>query len=145
MNRWLANLRRFRRLSASERRALAAAFLVLPAVSLALRLTGLGRTRRLLRACVGRAQPASRVGETHVARSVARLVARAASHIPGHPACLTQALTLWFLLARQGIESEVRIGVQKEAGVFGAHAWVELDGQILLDTPDVVDRYAVIA
>jgi len=42
--------------------------------------------------------------------------------------CLEESLTLWWLLAKHGIFSELRIGVRKDAQSFEAHAWVERDG-----------------
>jgi Transglutaminase-like superfamily len=42
--------------------------------------------------------------------------------------CLERALCLWWLLARQGIATEFRIGVRKDGEEFSAHAWVERDG-----------------
>lgn len=48
-----------------------------------------------------------------------------------HPTCLALSLTLWWLLERQGIESQLRVGIRKENGKFEAHAWVERDGAAL--------------
>jgi len=42
-----------------------------------------------------------------------------------HPSCLAKSLTLWWLLGRQGIPSQLRIGTRKEKEKFEAHAWVE--------------------
>ena len=49
----------------------------------------------------------------------------------GHPDCLNASLTLWWLLARQGIASDLRVGVHKDGGKFEAHAWVECGGAAL--------------
>jgi len=51
-------------------------------------------------------------------------------------------LTLWWLLGRQGIASELRIGVRKEQGRFEAHSWVEYEGVTLNDELDVGSRFA---
>lgn len=51
--------------------------------------------------------------------------------VPGDTRCLTQSLALTVLLARRGIPSNVIIGVST-GETFGAHAWVEHDGQALL-------------
>ncbi len=45
--------------------------------------------------------------------------------------CLVESLTLCTMLARRGVPSTVVIGVQPGER-FGAHAWVELDGQVVL-------------
>src|SRR5262245_53237716 len=51
--------------------------------------------------------------------------------IPGST-CLCRALTLQRLLARNGHESELRIGVAKSENRFGAHAWLLHNGQVLI-------------
>ena len=49
----------------------------------------------------------------------------------GHPDCLNASLTVWWLLARKGITSDLRVGVHKDGGKFEAHAWVECGGAAL--------------
>jgi hypothetical protein len=56
--------------------------------------------------------------------------------------CLQQSLVLWSLLRHQGIDGQLRIGVQQKQGEFSAHAWVEWQGWAINDTQDVRDRYA---
>lgn len=51
-------------------------------------------------------------------------------------------MTLWWLLRREGVDPELRIGARKESGKFEAHAWVELDGQVLNDGAEVHQHYA---
>ena len=58
------------------------------------------------------------------ARRTGRLVRLAAEHGPWRATCLRQALLTWWLLRRQGIQSELRIGVQRREGRLLAHAWV---------------------
>jgi hypothetical protein len=57
--------------------------------------------------------------------------------------CLSRSLTLWWLLRRQGIESDLRIGVRRVAGCFGAHAWVEYQGSPVNESRAVYQHYAV--
>jgi hypothetical protein len=40
---------------------------------------------------------------------------------------------LWWLLRRRGIATELRIGARKEFERFEAHAWVEVDAEVLND------------
>jgi len=58
-----------------------------------------------------------------------RLVAVAAGHHLCPMRCLQRTLALQWLLGRSGIQTQLRIGVRKEAGDFGAHAWLECDGE----------------
>ncbi|OYX47287.1 MAG: hypothetical protein B7Y87_01455 [Sphingomonadales bacterium 32-64-22] len=47
--------------------------------------------------------------------------------------CLTQALSLQYLLGQQGMTSTIRVGVQLTGnGKVGAHAWLLHDGVVLL-------------
>jgi Transglutaminase-like superfamily len=55
--------------------------------------------------------------------------------------CLKKSLVLWTLLRWQGIESDLKIGVQREAGEFKAHAWVEIEGDVLNDRSDVAVEF----
>jgi hypothetical protein len=75
-------------------------------------------------------------------RAIVRLAQGAAAWSWFHPTCLHRALTLWWLLRRQGVASELRIGVRKEQGRFEAHAWVERAGVALNDGSDVNVRFA---
>jgi hypothetical protein len=47
--------------------------------------------------------------------------------------CLPRSLTLWWLLRRRGIESELRLGVRKDGDSIVAHAWVECEGEVVGD------------
>ena len=43
-------------------------------------------------------------------------------------------LVLWWLLARQGIASDLRVGIRKDGDRFEAHAWVECGGATMNET-----------
>ncbi|MBS1842021.1 MAG: lasso peptide biosynthesis B2 protein, partial [Acidobacteria bacterium] len=72
----------------------------------------------------------------------ARMVRAAARHGLGNPSCLEESLVLAYLLRRQGIEAQLRIGVKKNIPKFEAHAWVECDGVALNETEALHDHYA---
>jgi hypothetical protein len=77
--------------------------------------------------------------------SIGRLewAVRKASRLVPRATCLTRAFALDRLLCGAGYQSSVQIGVAKEPrGRFVAHAWVEHDGQPLLDTTAEVARYS---
>jgi hypothetical protein len=46
--------------------------------------------------------------------------------------CLSRALVASVFLARRGVPSQIRFGVRKDNEKFGSHAWLELDGQVLV-------------
>jgi Transglutaminase-like superfamily len=60
----------------------------------------------------------------------------------GQPNCLKVSLAFWWLLARQGIASDLRVGVRKDGAKFEAHAWVECVGVALHDPGTKHPHYA---
>ena len=56
--------------------------------------------------------------------------------------CLRQALLTWWLLRRQGIESELRIGIQKRNGRIHGHAWVRAAGQVISEGEQVEENFS---
>ena len=76
--------------------------------------------------------------------ALAWAVGAAARRFP-KASCLTQAIALEALLAEAGHPSAVRIGVARRTdGSFEAHAWVELDGRVLIGGLPDLERYAVL-
>ena len=101
---------------------------LLPLISLSLRLRGFGKTQASLQKYLS---IPSKEDDSSVPRRVdvtVRMVRAAVRHSIGHPSCLEESLALWWLLGRQGIASELRIGVRKHDEKFEAHAWVEREG-----------------
>jgi len=44
-------------------------------------------------------------------------------------------------LHRHGFDAAIRFGVRKKDDALEAHAWVELDGCVLNDPPDIGGQY----
>ena len=139
-------LKSLRKFSALERPAQALflrALLLLPLVSLSLRLRGFRSTQSLLENSLSHA-----VAERHAdlakkqAAWTARMVHAADRHGFVHPTCLAKSLTLWWLLGRQGITSRLRIGIRKEKEKLEAHAWVEREGAALNEPEEQHRHYA---
>jgi hypothetical protein len=63
---------------------------------------------------------------------VAWLVTLAARIGPLRTTCLTQGLALLWLLERHGLPASLQIGVARDQGQLGAHAWVVHGGRTLL-------------
>ena len=105
--------------------------LVITAVKLSLRLAGL---RRTLRAIHRLAPPESATCDVHYdsVEQVARRVAMVAAFFPGRVACLEQSLALYWLLLHARVPATFRIGVLPSQ--FAAHAWVEYDGEPVLES-----------
>ncbi len=124
----------FWRLSWAERGWLMQAWLMLHGVALALRWVSFQRVYGFLgRWSLGSGQALADEGQILAqTRAIVRLVQGAAAW----------NVHLWWLLRRQGVASELRIGVRKEQGRFEAHAWVEREGVALNDGSDVNVRFA---
>ncbi|MEP7357080.1 MAG: lasso peptide biosynthesis B2 protein [Anaerolineales bacterium] len=136
-------LARLQSLSAKDRWRLFQAGVGLPISALGVRLFGLRRWMRWIGRLGWRpAAPRAPADELSQARATARIVAMAARHAPYRGNCLSRSLTLWWLLLRQGIHSDLRIGVTRPPGQFEAHAWIEHQGFVINDRPDVTRRYS---
>lgn len=118
------------------------AVVLLPLIGLALRTMGLRRTLSFLDRLAGSAN-VSAAGVAS-ARRTERVVTWAARYGLVRGTCLTRSLALWCLLRRQHIAAALRIGVRRE-DAFEAHAWIEHQGRVLNDAPNVGERYRLFA
>lgn len=81
-------------------------------------------------------RPPERSDSRFWARQVARRIERLARFVP-RASCLTQALTLQYVLGRRGHASHLLIGVRQDhEGKFLAHAWVTCNGRVVLGEHD---------
>lgn len=55
--------------------------------------------------------------------------------------CLRRSLVLWYLLRQEGIDSNLRFGVRKEATKIMGHAWVEINGSVINDDENVIKQF----
>lgn len=70
------------------------------------------------------------------ANALVRTVAWAGRNLLADRPCLTQAIACRWLLARRGYDSTLRIGVRRDEDGIGAHAWLEIDGRIIIGGGD---------
>jgi hypothetical protein len=140
-------LHRFRRLDHESRALFLRGVVLILLVSISLRLRGFratqGTLRRRLRAAVNSASSKSAPlrASDDVARIV-RMMQAAARHSFASPNCLEVSLVLWYLLKRQGIPSDIRIGTRKIDYRLEAHAWVERNGVALNEFDQAHLHYA---
>jgi hypothetical protein len=137
-------LRKLRWLGSAGVALLVSCMLLLPFVDIALRWRGYTWTRthidRLLAA--GHSMPSA--NHAALASRVALIVGIAARKLPWPATCLRQALLCRALLARYGIESELRVGVEMSPSEgFAAHAWVEHEGRVIIGGERARERYQV--
>ena len=114
--------------------------LAIPAAAIVVRWRGLGAARRWLGRSAGRALPPKASDGERVGEIVGgfKIGLRRA---PYKGNCLSRSLALSWLLLRQGIACDLRIGVRTHEGSLQAHAWVEHHHQVLNDAPDVAAHY----
>jgi hypothetical protein len=140
-------LNKLNQLSKPERRLLYRSVLFLPIIDLGLRLMGYASLRRKLEKlpisdCIGRFVTESEALKQ--AKGVGRIVNIAAAHGLYKAGCLRKALLVWWLIHREGIQSEICFGVKKIDGHMEAHAWVEYRGTIVNDSEKVREQYQVL-
>jgi hypothetical protein len=105
-------------------------------------LRGLRATATTLAKLCPQPEPGKTVELSEI-RRVVQMVKLAVKYSPPWASCLRKSLVLWYLLRRKGIESELRIGSRRNEGKFEGHAWIEYQGMVLNDTPDVRERFVV--
>jgi hypothetical protein len=120
--------------------------LLLPVISLSLRIRGFRATQAALQSFPTPPKNENPIVESldtddERIRMTVRMV-NAAARYGLVSTCLEKSLTLWWLLRREGIVSSVRIGARKAAGKFEAHAWVERDGVALNEPGEGHRHYA---
>ena len=115
--------------------------LQIPFVALCLRLFGLKTSWRLLTMLTFPSSlPTNPSNSSKQAIATVRNLKYARTHSFYEGTCLSRSLVLRWHLLRQGIQSELHIGVQTNDG-FRAHAWVVHDGRPLNAVDAVYQRY----
>lgn len=141
----MSKFQKFWQLSTQEKNLFLQACGLLPLAAIALHWFGLNTVLRGLQKITS-AQPSqeSQPGSSHTfaqVQSTTYLVEVAAQNGIYRANCLQRSLVLWWLLYQQRINSNLRIGVSKAENTLLAHAWVEYQGNILNDRPDVGQTY----
>jgi len=119
---------------------------VLPVIFISLKMRGFGATQEFLLRSFPIAPQTSQQDSIHVvddrkrAQLTSRMINAAVRHVWRASTCLEKSLALWWLLGRQGIACEVRIGARKQGGKFEAHAWLERDG-VAINEPQQEHRH----
>lgn len=135
----LDKLRAFRALPGTDQRQLIAFMAIIGLLALELRWHGMSAALARAREIPTRTPPASRAD----AARLARLAHLAARHGPVRGSCLPACLALARALARRGVATELRFGVRREGASLLAHAWLEREGEVLLDTAKDVQWIAL--
>jgi hypothetical protein len=113
-------------MSAADRSSIFEAMALPICISLGFRVFGVPRTQALLRrwALAGKTPflPPDRERGILGARR-AQLIVKRLTGVAGN--CLVRSLTLWAILLRRGVSTNLRVGFRKRDGRIQGHAWVE--------------------
>jgi len=126
------NWSRVRRLSRLERRMLLRAALYLVSVDIGFRIMGYARLERLIARQGARR---SMQVDHRFPHRCAYWVERAARKVDRRYQCFHRSLALHAWLRRSGVPSQIKIGVRKSGSSLAAHAWIEVDGQVVGEAP----------
>ena len=58
--------------------------------------------------------------------------------------CLTRSLLIFWLLKIRREAAQLLIGVSTHTAIFESHAWITHDGEVVLDTPNLLRRFTAI-
>jgi hypothetical protein len=143
VTRWIVGaLRGIHLLARRDRVLLTQAAVALPVITLGLRWMRISELLKRLGWLAGERE--RRLRSEGVRASIERTqraVELAARHGLCRGSCLSRSATLWWLLRRQGITSDLRFGVRKEGDALEAHAWIECDGVVVNDRRETLARY----
>jgi hypothetical protein len=114
--------------------------LIVPLVELGIKTIKFKRTLAILKLFINR--------NPHSPENELKLVGRYTNYLhlyhrkfPFLGKCLARSLTLWFLLKREGIETELKFGMKKENEKLLAHSWLEYDGKPLITKSEINEGY----
>lgn len=133
--------RRLRRLFSQDGWLFVKSTILLALIRLGLSVLSLQRLQRLLRRLSAASPGGPRPAEATVIDRSRWSVDRASQYVPGARHCLTRAMAVQVLLARQDRQTELRIGVRTDqAGQLAAHAWLESEGNVVFGETDAGRR-----
>ncbi len=87
-------------------------------------------------------QPEADTNQTAPFEQLVWSVNAAANHHLRKPTCLRRSLSLKQMLQRRRISADLHIGIRKSGAQISAHAWIELAGIIVNDSPDITAHYS---
>lgn len=90
----------------------------------------------------GRSPAHAQPGDAELVSRVAYILPRVAEYMPWRADCLVQAMAAQRWLDTKGIATSILIGVDKPAGQFDAHAWLQHGDRVV--TGGQVARFTVL-
>jgi hypothetical protein len=114
----------------------------LTAVAFGLKVAGLRRLLSLMPSPPEIGTGQSPQARLRLAWRQAELLNRAAQCLPFKLTCLQRAVALCWWLRARGVNASLQVGVLTGGnGRLQAHAWVEVDGQVVGDRPEIAGTF----
>ena len=139
-------LTQFRALEADRKREFLSCWVNQQLLAARFAVFGFKRTAAMIKRKAAKAASVDPLADPlEVAIEMTRIVDAAARNSLAGKNCLRESLMLWLVLKKRGIEAELHIGAPsnpQSQPKWEAHAWIELDGQVLNDKPNVAKRYS---
>lgn len=113
---------------------------LIPIVELAVHTIKFRRTVNLLKALSNK-EPYSGIDELKIVGRHSNYFFLYHKQLPLLGKCLARSLSLWFLLRRKGIETDLKFGTKKDGTELLAHAWIEYKGKPLITDAESTAGY----
>lgn len=137
---WKTRLVKLGQLSRGDRGLLLQAFVLLPIIDWGLTLFGYARMQGMMEKLILSGSGPKQTAGPEIfarAREIVRIVSIAAEHGIFKSTCLRRSLLTWWFLQREGIVSQICFGVRKLDHQLEAHAWVEIQGNVINDSLEI--------
>jgi hypothetical protein len=129
-------------LNSADRFTIAEALVIPICISLGFWVLGVPRTQALLRRWARGGKTETLAADLQLeirnARRAQRIVRQATGLARN---CLVRSLTLWTILLRRGLSTDLRVGFRKSDGQIEGHAWVEHDGVPINEDAGTIGTY----
>ncbi len=136
-------LRQFRGLSYSDKFYFLGLSLLVPIIKICLHLFGFNRVANFFKHSAKNKK--NSVSDLKKIKKYDDLLAFFYRFFPLNHMCLPVSLAFWWLLQREGIETDLRLGMKKDDKTkFLAHAWIEHRGVPFKADKDVREKYTAL-
>lgn len=136
----LSKIRAFYDLPSSHKLIFLKISLLVPPVELSIKTIKFKRTYRVLNFFISKNQKIVE-NETRLVRRYSNYLYLYQKQFPFLGKCLARSLTLWFLLKRAGIETELIFGMRKEDQKLLAHSWLKYKGESIINESETGENY----
>ncbi len=139
-------LRKLAKISASEWLLLPQLIFFSLGAAAVLKLAGLSRLVGLMTQCavLRRLSIFPLLHRRHEIARLTTLVELATRITHGQKRCLPRSLLMFWLLKARGEPARLLLGVSKIASTIESHAWIEVKGKVVVDSPEMTGHFATI-